>query len=224
MHKSNSTFFSDIDIARSHLMITLFRPLIRKPPASLTDGRARDGILTVVLAGVACAFKREIKPYERYEIWSRMLCWDEKWVYFVSHFVKAGKVKKGKNGGWLLQSWRSGVEEENEDCGRSAEILAPSEKAILASAVSKCVFRQKREFVVPGKVFEAAGLLPGAVGKSEDGTPPKEQQWKADRIEAERIKGLKVAEAMAGLNLAHGAFEPDSGPVLAEYRDIWALA
>ena len=42
----------------------------------------------MALGGVTCTFKRELKPYRKYEIWTRVLSWDEKWVYVISHIVK----------------------------------------------------------------------------------------------------------------------------------------
>lgn len=168
----------------------------------MTDGKGTGSMLSIILGGVACTFKREIKPYEKFEIWTKVLCWDEKWIYFVSHFVRADKVTRGRNGGWSLQPWKKakqGVEDE-----------MPPEKAVLASAVSKCIFRHGRESVVPQRVLHAAGLLPS-------------DKTSLDAVEKERERGVTLAEAMAFLTSAHDAFQPHNGPVLAEYKDVWAL-
>jgi hypothetical protein len=47
----------------------------------------------IALGGVYCSFKREIKPYERYEMRSELVAWDEKWLYIVSYFLKPDKSK-----------------------------------------------------------------------------------------------------------------------------------
>lgn len=168
-------------------------------------------MLAVVLAGVAASFKREIRAYEKYEVWTRVLGWDDKWVFFVSHFVRAGKVRREEGRG--LQPGTQGKKKKK---GKGAERdTAVEDKALLASIVSKCVLRLGRETMPPAKVFAAAGLLPDEKAEAE--------AWKA--IEAERVKGLEVAGAMDGLGVAaHAAFKPAMGPVLAEYSDVWAWA
>ncbi|KAJ6256537.1 hypothetical protein Dda_8399 [Drechslerella dactyloides] len=89
-HKSNSTYFSDLDIARTHLVAHLIKKSLR-----LRRQRG-DKPLYVALGGVVSLFRREIKPYQRYEVWSRVLAWDDKWFWIVSHFVAAEKDRAGK--------------------------------------------------------------------------------------------------------------------------------
>lgn len=64
--------------------------------------RGRWGI---ILGGTSCSFRKEVAPYGSYEMWSRLLCWDKKWIYIVTNFVKKGKIKpKGYvlgDGSWL---------------------------------------------------------------------------------------------------------------------------
>ncbi|CAK40115.1 uncharacterized protein An09g01760 [Aspergillus niger] len=111
MHKSNATYFTDLDINRVHLISSLFKD-------QLALGFS-GGELNIALGSTACVFKREIKPYQAYEIHTRLLSWDEKWVYFVSHFVKTGG-KKDK-GEVVFGGSATGVKDE---------------KCILASAVT----------------------------------------------------------------------------------------
>ena len=56
---------------------------------------ARGGV-GVHLGGVNALFRREIKPLQRYEVWTRILAWDEKWLYLVQHFVRKGAVRPGR--------------------------------------------------------------------------------------------------------------------------------
>ncbi|KAF3172766.1 hypothetical protein TWF106_002230 [Orbilia oligospora] len=124
-HKSNSTYFSDLDIARTHLVAHLIKKSLR-----LRRQRG-DKPLYVALGGVMSLFRREIKPYEKYEVWSRVLGWDNKWFFVVSHFVSA----KGdpKHGG---------------------------KRKIYASSLSKYVFKVERKTIPPNEVLEESGLLP----------------------------------------------------------------
>ncbi|KAK7207418.1 hypothetical protein BZA70DRAFT_13518 [Myxozyma melibiosi] len=86
-HKSNSTYFSDLDIARTDLMVEVFRKL-------LLDVKKNDGIwLYIPVGAVATVFKREIKPYIKYQISSRVLGWNDKWLFVLSRFEDP-KTKK----------------------------------------------------------------------------------------------------------------------------------
>ncbi|KAK9460561.1 uncharacterized protein V1516DRAFT_696284 [Lipomyces oligophaga] len=79
-HKSNSTYFSDLDIARTDLMVDVFRKLI-------LDLKKRDGRWVYIpLGAVASVFRREIKPYASYNIRSKIVGWDDKWLFVVSKF------------------------------------------------------------------------------------------------------------------------------------------
>ncbi|PNS14487.1 hypothetical protein CAC42_3773 [Sphaceloma murrayae] len=116
LHKSNSTYLKDLDVARAHYIGALLRTGIRRmhagdneglpnPAPSLTAHSGRkvpDGYI-IALGGVACIFRKEIKPLARFEIWTRLLAWDEKWIYTVSHVVKAGAVRPR---GYALQPWK----------------------------------------------------------------------------------------------------------------------
>lgn len=41
-----------------------------------------------------------IQPYE---LWTRIIFWDEKWLYVVSHFVKKGAFEPDE---FVMQPWR----------------------------------------------------------------------------------------------------------------------
>src|SRR5690349_19737208 len=76
LHKSNSTYFSDLDVTRSHLVCALLNRTMRKlldNPGRIIgpDGKPARGRWGIMLGAVYCGFKREIKPYEGYEMWSR---------------------------------------------------------------------------------------------------------------------------------------------------------
>lgn len=129
-----------------------------------------------MLGGVSCIFRREIKPYERYEIWSRILCWDRKWVYIVSHFVRKDYVRPKE---YTLQpmkaiaTGRGSAETKpksdtlNQPLDTSPNATNP---AIFASAISKYVFKTGRLTIPPERILEAANLLPPS--PSGHDTPP----------------------------------------------------
>ncbi|KAK1144819.1 hypothetical protein N8T08_004831 [Aspergillus melleus] len=90
IHKSNSTYFTDLDISRGNLSLLLFSQGLSFRPS--------HHHAVMILSGVQCVFRREIKPYQGYEVWSRVMSWDEKWVYIVSHFVERGPGGRFRRG------------------------------------------------------------------------------------------------------------------------------
>lgn len=88
-HKSNSTYFSDLDIARSKLVISIFNDFF------ITHKRENGIFPYVPLGSVMCVFKREIKPLQSYHVRSRFLGWDDKWLFVLSRFeFNQGKETK----------------------------------------------------------------------------------------------------------------------------------
>ncbi|KAL4902742.1 hypothetical protein BDW74DRAFT_180443 [Aspergillus multicolor] len=187
MHKSNSTFFADLDINRAQLLIRLFGGFPRwTPPTPLDDkekhehkDKKTEKSLNVALGGTSCVFKREIKPLQRFEIWSRVAGWDGKWLYVASYFVNL--------------NLKPGVEYD---------------KAILASSLSRYVFKDGRVTVKPRDVLGYNGLLVTEAGKGEDG-------------DGEGLSGkLEAARLFDALDALPQQFEPGRFGVLGRYADL----
>jgi hypothetical protein len=150
--ESNSTYFSDLDMARTHLITTLFSAGIEQARNSKRQGMigGGNGAFGIALGAVSCSFKKELKPYEKYEIWTRVLSWDEKWLYLVSHFVRKGRV--------CPSSYTLYPEQKSGKAGVNTP--ARTDDPIIASALSKCVFKKGRLTIPPAIMMEASGLLP----------------------------------------------------------------
>ena len=169
IHKSNATYFADFDIARLHLLTCLLKSGMKK------TGKELGGRIGIHLGGAACNFKKEIKPYQGFEIWSRVLAWDRKWIYTISHFVEKGSVRPR---GWTLQPWRkvnlpkkkrtaeksglnSAGDNKNLANGAAANVDAhPPARAIFASAIAKYVFKHGRLTIPPERILQNSNLLP----------------------------------------------------------------
>ncbi|KAF2472675.1 uncharacterized protein BDR25DRAFT_341579 [Lindgomyces ingoldianus] len=93
LHKSNSTYFSDLDISRSRLLLSLFRAGL----ARLTQDQP-NAPCTIALGGAACNFHKAIPPLGRYRMVSRVLCWDRKWLYVATQFRSAGEDQREGGG------------------------------------------------------------------------------------------------------------------------------
>ncbi|KAJ1326213.1 thioesterase family protein [Microdochium nivale] len=255
IHKSNSTYFADLDVSRTHLIAHLLargchtagnnaRTRLVLDPSDPSGAKPARGKFGVMLGAVSCSFKREIRPFVKYEMWSRVLAWDRKWMYIITHFVERGVAKPGKP---LPEGW---------------------EKKIHATAVSKYVFKIGRLTVHPAVLVGASGLLPerpggwvteGSGSDSDNGsggttTPdvvvvnangsaeategtngaakPAEPvaegdsmgvsgsgsgEWDWRRTEAELQKGLRYARQFAALDDLHGDFRGAEEGVLGRF-------
>jgi hypothetical protein len=248
LHKSNSTYFTDLDVTRSHLVCCLLQPAITKLHYNRTtklvldkNGKPVLSRLNIMLGSVQCTFKREIGMYEGFEMWTRLLCWDRKWLYVVTHFVKKGTVKPRS---YILTDgrWFGGKGYKLEGDGKAgAEEV--DEKNIFASAISKYVVKLGRLTVRPEVMLESSGLLPERPGgwatvseesgdstpetldaELEDGaaSPPAaiSAEWDWRKVVAENQRGLKYAEHLAALDSLHKEFSGNNTPALGKYTDF----
>ncbi|KAJ5295912.1 hypothetical protein N7508_010733 [Penicillium antarcticum] len=196
LHKSNSTFFSGMDINRAQLLLNLFPRLPRWAPeigTDIPDAKKVERIASVALGGTSCVFKREIKPLQRYEIWSRVLSWDAKWLVLVTYFVKAGTHKR------VMRSLRTG--EENQD-GSEAQ------KAILAVGVN--VFKDGRRTAPPQEGLKHMGLYP-SITTEGDGH---------GIYSSLRQPGSDVVGFFGSLDSLPSQFADASSSILGHYSDL----
>lgn len=234
MHKSNSTYFADMDISRTHLFTAIIRNAIRKskqswPGATDGTGANKDQAYMIALGGIACNFKKEILPYKKFEMWTRLLTWDRKWFYLVTHLVKPGVGKPPK---FSLQPWRKGKSVAGSDV--DAEKL---KGAVYAIAIAKYVIKKGRITIPPEQALFDADMVPlkpegwvysgdeaangSANGNVEHVLPQTDgEEWNWDTIEKERRRGLRFAEAFQGLDGLHEVFDGGKEGVLGEYPDL----
>ncbi|RAL15817.1 acyl-CoA thioesterase [Aspergillus homomorphus CBS 101889] len=138
MHKSNSTYFSDLDVSRTALMSNL----VVKGAALLEkrlETQGKKGFLGFILGSVYTNFKREIPAYTKYEVKSHIASFDQKWVYIVTYFLKPN-----------TRPAKSGATEDPE------KLM----KRLYAVSISKYVLKKGRYTVPPKDAFEAAGYTP----------------------------------------------------------------
>lgn len=83
-HKNNATYFEELDISRCDLMTKIFQPLFS------TGNKNNKPWPYVPVANVFTNYLKELKPFESYNVYSSILCWDEKWIYVISRFTKNG--------------------------------------------------------------------------------------------------------------------------------------
>ncbi len=209
LHKSNSTYLTDLDIARGLHVFKLFRTGFARYGAP--DGKEGKARFFPALGGVTCLFKREIKPFIKFEVWTRVLSWDSKWIYVVSHFVKAGAVRPES---FVDQPWLKGPPrrsraagaakaDENEK-GASSAAPAGSHPAIYCTCVTKYVMKKGRKTIPPEEFLRACDLLPDAAEGSEGNAAAI-----LEAITKRKDEGLAIAESFAVLDQAHDWFGAD---------------
>lgn len=97
LHKSNSTYFIDLDMARTELVCSVFQKLFYdyfdNVKGEFKARRQLSNLPYVPVATVKCVFKKELTLFQKYQIKSKVLAWDEKWLFILSKFVIQ---KKGK--------------------------------------------------------------------------------------------------------------------------------
>jgi hypothetical protein len=234
MHKSNSTYFSDLDVSRSHLVTHLLSQGMPRVAANARNklvldpatGKPVPGSFGIGLGAVSCSFRREIAPYAPYEMWSRILAWDRKWVYIITHFVAGGKVRptawdgrRGGGGRVRPKTVAVGADGKEEDFS----------KHVIATALSKYVFKLGRFTVHPAIVLQESGLLPerpgegwrggeSGVGTPEDlGDVAEDGEWDWRRVELERRKGMEYAELFGALDGTNSLFDGGEGGALGHF-------
>ncbi|RKF56682.1 hypothetical protein OnM2_079033 [Erysiphe neolycopersici] len=248
MHKTNSSYFADIDVARAHFLSTMFGHGIEHFRGGTGAFAPFDRpLFSCALGSVTCSFKRELKAYESYELWTRILSWDEKWIYLITHFVRAGAVQPKEYTLYPEQNpnLRDLTESEGEkqaDVQATSDLLS-SHPDVVATALSKCVFKDGRRTVSPVFMLKKSGILPptchdkpvstsDSTGNSQCGDSCRssdsgiavgndEEECNMDRIEEERARGMESARTLANdvLKKLELEFTGVRGPVLGKHID-----
>lgn len=213
-HKSNSTYVLDLDFARSHHIYGLFRQCARYYESRFNESNtASAGRFNYALGGISSVFKRPLALFQRYEIWTRVCYWDEKWVYMISHFVKEGCVKPRS------YSDSTAHPAANSQWSEDGDINQCDDSIIHAVMVSKVVFKEGRKTIPPAVFFQTGDLLPqpeskiaGVEYNERRGEVDKEREnndgsqlWQA--INREKSRGRTIMESIQGLDDGVGLFD-----------------
>ncbi|KAI8157251.1 hypothetical protein K4K49_007892 [Colletotrichum sp. SAR 10_70] len=225
VHKSNSTYFSDLDVSRTHLCTYLLRPGFRQLTHNATtnlvldprSGKPARGSLGIMLGAVHCSFRREITAYAPYEMWSRVLAWDRKWLYIVTHFVPKGTARPTE---WLDPKFGGARVRRGPGSNTDSKEW---EKKIYATGVSKYVFKLGRLTVHPAVALEASELLPQRPGGWQGGENvvgdesvdlsevQNDNTWDWKMVEKRRREGMVYAQQFANMDDLHGWLDGADG-------------
>ncbi|KAH7121666.1 hypothetical protein EDB81DRAFT_913933 [Dactylonectria macrodidyma] len=225
LHKSNSTYFTDLDVSRAYLSGILLGPLF---VTGLNGQRCN-----LIVGTVACSFRKEIKLYQAYETWTRIASWDNKWIYMVTHFVSRGTSALPPD----VLALGAGKQTKNEN-GKFPQVspFPTAERAVLASAVTQFVCKQGRKTVPPIHALAASGLLDhthlgyqhGSLlppsssfnhGLQLDGRASEPETAIPANVEAMRRKNLPVVQLQGGWDKIHELFQHEDA-ILGSHNTI----
>jgi hypothetical protein len=140
------------------------------------NGKAKyPGRMAVMLGSVYCTFKKEIFPYEKYEMQSKVAGWDKKWMYILTFFLRPGK--RGSRG----------------------------DKTLLAVGVSKYVVKKGRLTVPPERILRASGLLPPKPDGSDSSSSSSDLESPPNGEGIHAAEGLDEAAAREVMAMAEDA-------------------
>lgn len=204
-HKSNSTYFTDLDISRSYHSGVLFGPLFVAAKSNTQ--------CNLIVGAVSCAFKREIKPYREYETWTRVASWDEKWIYMVTHFVEKGSIETDHH---TRDRGQVGARGQRVVYSRSTQ-----RRILYASAITQFVCKRGRLTVPPARAMEECNLLQSSsttvsnkVG--ENGRGLNTSPATLEDIEARRTANLPIVQLQYGWDQVHELFQEDDTVLATE--------
>ncbi|KAF5687782.1 capsule polysaccharide biosynthesis [Fusarium denticulatum] len=191
LHKSNSTYFTDMDMSRGNFSLLLFGRAFNPMPGPKH--------FTMILGGTTRTWRKEIKPYARYELWTRVLSWDDKWLYVVTHFVKPGVFRPTE---FVLQPNKrsktaKGYEKDEVDTLES----------VYASSVARYVFKNNRRTIPPDEALRKCNLLPN-------------DETSLVEIEKARASSLAIGRLEAGWEAVHDCLQP-TGPALGWFHSAY---
>lgn len=84
LHMNNGRYFTIMDLGRFDLVLRngLMHFMMRHKSVP-------------VLAAATARFRLSLEPFQKYKLVSRVICWDEKWVYMEQRFIICGGNKDG---------------------------------------------------------------------------------------------------------------------------------
>lgn len=180
--------------------------------------------ISVVLGSVFCSFKREIKPFELYEVQSKLMAWDQKWAYVISFFLRPAS-RKGEKKALLATAVSKYVVKKGrltvspERILRASGFLPPRPEGWLAPAAESDNSGTGTPASGDGITAESGvdgSLVREVLRLNDDQIPGRattleadkktnsdswdKGEWSWERIDQERRRGLDVIEGYSSLD------------------------
>lgn len=183
--KASNELLNDLDHNNTQLILALFKKALRP---------CRHGhyAKTFHIGGTSCSFHRRIPPFTKYQISSRVLCWNHKWLYVVTSVSKPGSCISMPR----LQA----------PINIYDQLEAESElDHVYASAITQYVFKKGHNTCTPGSIMDECNLLPQQTvpeqsrGLKIDNIDWKQQSslyWSLEQVQAENQRHLDLTQTL----------------------------
>lgn len=147
-HKNNATYFTELDLARIDAVLNALHTYFK----SYQEKGKKFAFIP--LSSITNHFLKEIKPFQNYEIKSKIVGWGEKWMWTVSVFTIVEKRKPDT----------SNIEIMGKNIAENVPPLYLSDnKRVVAISIGKLVFKNGRKTVSPWEIVNEAGIVDESV-------------------------------------------------------------
>jgi hypothetical protein len=149
------------------------------------------------------------------EMWTRVLSWDEKWLYVVTHFVPKSKLFPAGHELQSVSGTRRRVLSREEIDGDEE-----AKRHVFASAISRYISKSGRKIVSPEEMFERYGFLQPADKVDGEECYSGAEIKVMKRVEKARREALPIAGLENGWGSVHVLFDGNKARALGKYTDL----
>ncbi|ODV86375.1 hypothetical protein CANARDRAFT_6854 [[Candida] arabinofermentans NRRL YB-2248] len=117
LHKNNGTYQTELDFCRTETVLNRLQSFF-------TDFKKQTGRIPYVpLATYSISFLKEIKPFQVYHMDTRILTWDEKWLFTLSLFKVGDRIHSISVGKMVFKDGRKTIapQEVIAACGYASD-------------------------------------------------------------------------------------------------------
>jgi acyl-CoA thioesterase FadM len=128
MHMNSGRYLSMMDIGRVEILARtrMLRPVLKRGWRPM-------------VAATFIRYKKSLLPFERFTVRSRVVCWDEKWLYFEHNIERRGEV--------AAQAYVRGLLRGRDGNVKPRELLELAGKAGMASPEMPAAVAAWREII-----------------------------------------------------------------------------
>jgi acyl-CoA thioesterase FadM len=94
-HMHHGRFFSIMDLGRAELALR----------TGVQQAAFRNG-WTALIGAAVIRYRSSLEPFRRYQLVTRLACWDDKWLYFEQRFVMENDPSRVVAIGWVKAMFR----------------------------------------------------------------------------------------------------------------------
>lgn len=156
-HKNNATYFTELDLCRTECTLNALHRYFKLAVMK------KKSLTYIPLASICNHFMKETKPFENYEMRTKIVGWGDKWLWLITVFTVDEKIR-------VIED-RGGTDADKKSC-HSQSYNVPENvpplylhqkegdkigKRIYCLSLGKLVFKAGRKTLQPWEVVKLAG-------------------------------------------------------------------